>query len=83
MAQVKDIRSENHQLTVWEVAKEAMSRNFNRRFRDALGLSKIFVRALNWIRELNAVQSVKISYNMWMTFFLNCQHWRWDLDICE
>jgi hypothetical protein len=26
---------------------------------------------------------VKISYNMWMTFFLNCQHWRWDLDICE
>jgi hypothetical protein len=47
-----------------------MSCNFNRSFRDALGLSNIFVKALNWIRELNAFQSVKMSCNMWITFFL-------------
>jgi hypothetical protein len=75
IAQVKDIRGENHQLTVWEVAIEAglfpgsCHTILTDSFRDALGLSNIFVKALNWIRVLNTFQSVKISCNMRMTFF--------------
>jgi hypothetical protein len=50
IAQVKDIIYQNHRLTAYKVAEErnihwVMSCNFNRRFRDSLGVSKITAKA--------------------------------------
>jgi hypothetical protein len=55
---VKDVICENHRLTVYKVAEgwnihSVISCNFNRRFRDALGLSKIDAKTSLKNRKFN------------------------------